>query len=87
MNSIKGKYLIINSTFNKLEQKVHDLQDESDSLQLAIKLIAQDKYCQHGNQTQSSAPGHCPEEWNKAHTNNKQRGSKPMQSNSTSSIT
>ena len=65
--------MIINSTLiNKLEQEVHDLQDESDSLQLAIKLIAQGKYCRHGNETQSSAPGHCPEEWNKAHTNNKQ---------------
>ena len=74
---------------NNLERKVHNLQEERNSLQLAIKLIAQDKYCPNGNETRPFVPGFCPGESNKLHTNNKQcgMGNKSMQSNTTPSVT
>ena len=57
-----------------LEQKLLETKQEKDSLQLATRLIAQDKYCQHvisQNEVAGIVPGRKGNVWQKVHITNK----------------
>ncbi len=71
---------------NILEQNLFKVEEERDSLQVAIKLVVQDKYYQRENAVQPPVRDHIPhshnQEWNKVSLSKQYPNTKQIQLNS-----